>query len=424
VTAVDDDLGVAESAGSGLRKKGSPLGGAGRLLRWPAFRWWFASQVLSSSGSATATVAQSWLIYQLTGRAIDLGVLAAVTWLPVLLGAGWAGGLVDRVDRRRLLVVTQGLFVLVSGSQAVLVASGRISPCMIYLLGALTGAISAVDLPARQIYVLELVGREQLASAIGLNEVVLNASRVIGPAVGGVLLATVGVATCFAVNAASYLPVLVVLARFAPHGTHVPRQPKARGLDGWRQVRNSPAIRSCILIALAAAMLFNLGIAVPLLASRVFHLGGGGYGAMMASFGVGALPGAVVAATYGSRPTGQKVRVLTAATGVTVLATAVAPNTTIACIGIALSGFLSIWLIALANTLVQLQAAPAVRGRVMGIWTMALPGSIPFTGLLTAFVAQVGGARAGFSAAGVVLVFVAAITWSALKPPRDFVPAH
>jgi hypothetical protein len=408
-------------AGSGLGPGRKPLRRTGRLLREPAFRWWFTSQVLSSSGTMTQGVAQAWLVYRLTGRAIDLGVLVAVSWLPVLFGASWAGGLVDRVDRRRLLIVTQLLFVTVSTTLAVLVATGLINVWMIYLFGALSGAVSAVDLPARQIYVLELVGPGQLVSAIGLNEVVFNASRVIGPATGGVLLATVGVAICFAVNAASYLPVLLVLMRHRPREATGPRPPAARYLDGWRHVRDSPMIWSCILIALAAAMLFNLGIAVPLLASRVFHLGGGGYGAMMAAFGLGALPGAVVAATGGAAPTGPRVRVLTALTGLTVLATAAAPDTGVACVGIALSGFLSIWLIALANTLVQLQAAPAVRGRVMGIWTMALPGSIPFTGLVTALVAQVAGARAGFGVAGVVLVLVAAISWHALKAPGEVV---
>jgi hypothetical protein len=162
-------------------------------------------------------------------------------------------------------------------------------------------------------------------------------------------------------------------------------------------------------------MLFNLGIAVPLLASHAFHVGGGGYAAMMAAFGLGALPGALIAASGRSAPTGTRVRALTIATGLTVLATAAAPTVALASGGIALAGFLSIWLIAMANTLVQLEAAPAVRGRVMGIWTMALPGTIPFSGMVTAVVAQLGGARLGYGLAGAVLVAVAVVTWRALR---------
>ena len=393
----------------------APLRQAGRPLRRLAFRAWFASQLLSTSGSMAQTVAQSWLMLQLTGRAIDLGVLGAATWLPVMFGASGAGGLVDRIGARRVLIGTQVLFMVVCGVQTALTLTGRMSAGLVLLFGALTGAISAADLPARQIYVVEIVDRSELSAAVGLNEVLFNAARIVGPAVGGVLLATAGVASCFAVNALSFLPVLVLLARFAPERVHVERSSGARRADGWHQVRDNPAIWSCMLVALAAAMLFNLGIAVPLLASRTFHLAGGGYAAMMASFGVGALPGAVVAASTGTEPTGPTIRILAALTGVTVLATAVAPTAALACAGIAISGFLSIWLIALANTLVQLESGPAVRGAVMGVWAMALPGSIPLTGLLTAVAAQVAGARVGYALAGVALVGVAAIIWNPLQ---------
>jgi MFS family permease len=411
MTAVGNDLDRSAA-------RRTPFRLAGRMLRERASGWWFTSQVLSTSGAAAQTVAQSWLVYRLTGRAIDLGVLGAVAWLPVLFGASWAGGVVDRVGGRRVLIATQVLFTVVCSVQVVLIATDRINVGLVLLLAAVTGAVSAFDLPARQVYMLELVGPDRLASAVGLNEVVYNASRVLGPAVGGALLVTVGVAACFAVNAMSFLPVLVVLARYAPPGVHAARGATARYADGWRQVWASPIIWSGLLVAVAAAMLFNLGIAVPLLASQVFHLGGGGYGAMMAAFGLGALPGAIVAASGWAVPTGPRVRALTAATGFTVLATALAPAVALASAGIALAGFLSIWLIAMVSTLVQLEAAPAVRGRVMGIWTMALPGTIPFTGMVTAAVAQAGGARLGYGLSGVVLVVVAGVTWRALRASR------
>jgi MFS family permease len=420
VGEIGASAGLAEPPEPGRPER---TGRIGRLLREPAFRWWFASQLASSSGSAAQTVAQSWLIYQLTGRAVDLGLLAAVTWLPVLPGAALAGGLVDRVERRRLLVVTQVLFILVCGTQCALAAGGIISAWMLYLGGAFIGAISAVDLPARQVYVFELVGRGPLGNAIGVNEFVLNASRVVGPAVGGVLLATSGAAACFAVNTASFVPVLLVLLRFRPHHERSVPRPRVRSRDGWRYVRRSGLIWSCVLVAVAGGMLFNLGVAVPLLAGRVFHVGGGGYGAMAAAFGVGAVPAAILAATAGGAPSGNRVRALTVLAGLAVLATAIAPDVVTACVGIAVCGFLSIWLIAVANTLVQLEAAAEMRGRVMAVWTMALPGSIPFTALLTGYVAQVAGARAGFSAAGVVLLVVAVLTWAPLGG-RDAAVVH
>src|SRR5436309_3541004 len=169
---------------------GTGLSHAVGALRIPAYRWWFLSQIMSASGSMTQAVAQSWLVLQLTGRAVDLGILAAVTWGPVLLGGAWAGAWVDRVDRRRLLLVTQSLFVVLGLVQAVLTATGVVQVWMVFVVAGLTGIVAALDGPARQVYVLELVGTGRVASAVSLYEVGLNASRVIGPAVGGAVLAT------------------------------------------------------------------------------------------------------------------------------------------------------------------------------------------------------------------------------------------
>lgn len=367
----------------------------------------------------TQSVAQSWLVFRLTGNPFDLGVLGIVTWAPVLLGAAWGGALADRLDRRRLMMATQALFVVVNAIQAVLVGTGRIQLWMIFTLAALNGAVMAVDSPTRQVYVFQLVGRERLASAVGLFEVVINASRVLGPAVGGVLLAAVGTAPCFAFNAASYLPMLWMLWVFRPDP--VQRQaagepgsgPRGGLRDGLRLVWRDPAIRSCILIATGASMVFNLGVPAPPFASRVLHLGGGGYGALMAAFGLGALPGALMAASARGEPDGRRLRVLALLTGVSVVATAYSPVVPGAFVALALSGFFSIWLIAAANTLVQLRAGPALRGRVMGIWTMALPGSYPVSGLLVALVSGAS-PRAGFSLSGVAMVIVALVTWGAL----------
>jgi MFS family permease len=396
-------------------------------LRDRRYRWWFVCQIFSSSGSMTQAVAQSWLVFRLTGHAIDLGLLGIVTWGPVLAGAAWGGALADRLDRRHLMMVTQSLFIVVNVVQAVLVASGRIQLWMIFTLGALNGAVNAVDSPARQVYVFQLVGRQRLASAVGLFEVVINAARVLGPATGGILLAAVGTAPCFAFNAASYLPMLWMLWFFKPDPVAgEPQAPApARGrpgsglLEGLRLVRHHPEIRFCVLIALAGAMLFDLSVSAPPFASRTLHLGGGGYGALMAAFGLGALPGALVAAAAGREPDGRRLRILTLLTGLAVVATALSPVVAGAFVGLALAGFLSIWLIAAASTLVLLRSEPRLRGRIAGIWTMALPGSYPVSGLLIALVSTAS-PRAGFSLAGLAMVAVAlaARTRPAGRPGR------
>lgn len=383
----------------------------------PTYRWWFLTQILSTSGSMAQGVAQSWLILRLTGNAWDLGLLGAISWAPVLLGGAWAGGLSDRCDRRRLLIATQTAFVALCAAQTVLVATGEIELWMIFVFGALTGTVMAVDGPARQVYMFELVGRERLASAVGTYEVMLNASRVFGPAAGGVLLASVGIAACFLLNALTYLPTLWVLLRFKPvvsTGSAKAAHQPVRIRDGLAVVLRSPELRSCILVAVAIGLVFNTNISVPLFASRALHLGGGGFGAMMACFGIGAVPGALMAAGSRNEPSGELIRVLALSTGIAVIATALTPVTIGAFIGIGVVGFTSIWLIAAANTLVQLRSSPELRGRIMGIWTMAIPGGYPVTGLLVACAAHVD-VRAGFAVGGVAMLAVAVAIWTTFR---------
>jgi MFS family permease len=392
------------------------LGQIAAAFRVPAFRWWFSSQILSASGGMTQMVAQTWLLLQLTNSGVALGLLGAATMGPVLVLGAWAGALVDRLDRRRVLIATQALFFVLSATLAVLSATGVISAWMLFASALATGSVMAVDGPARQVFVLELVGPERTPSAVGLYEVVINAARVLGPAIGGVLLATVGATACFVFNAVTFLPPLAVLLWVRTQRRPSEAKARRRGAvrAGLRYVRAHPAIRACMLMAVASGMLFNFGIALPLLATRSFHAGGGAYGALMAAFGVGALFGALAAAGASGAPSGRRVRALALATGAVIVLTAMAPSLAPAFVGLTLAGFLSIWFIALANTLVQLRADPDMRGRVMGIWTMALPGMNPVTGLIVGLVAQRVGARQGFALAGVALILTGLAAWRSL----------
>src|ERR1700722_6988610 len=400
---------------SGLRQ-------AFHSLESPEFRPWFFAQVFSASGTMTQGVAMSWLVLRLTGNGVDLGLMTACTFLPLLLFGPYAGTLADRFDRRRLLIVTQTLLMLLAALAATLIATGLIKLWMLFAIAALTGCVSAPDGTARQVYVIDLVGTGRLASAVSLYEVVLNISRVVGPAVGGVLLATVGVGACCALNAASYLQPLFVLLRHRPQhpaagpaaartGKAPPGQLRAGLRYAWR---NRP-VRVCLFLAAASGLLFNLSVQLPLLATRVFPLGGGGYGLMMAVFGIGALPGALLASAGSGRPTGRSVGVLALATAAAVFGTAPAPAPWPVMPGVGARGCLSIWFIAQANTLVQLAADPSMRGRVMGLWSMALPGTEPATSPFAGYISQTFGARDGFSLSGVALLLTATIGWGALR---------
>jgi MFS family permease len=395
-------------------------------LQSPLFRGWFISQVLSASGTMTQTVATSWLLLRLTGSSVDLGLMSTCTFIPVLLLSPQAGALVDRVDRRKLLIVTQISLCALSAATAALVASGVVQAWMLFLIGALTGTVTGPDNTARQVYVADLVGTERLASAVSLNEVVLNTSRIVGPALGGALLATVGVAACCAVNAASYvIPLFVLLTQKpapgirATSGTSSHRgRPRVSLRDAARYAWAHGPIRVSLFLAAASGLLFNLGVSLPVLDTRVFHLGGGGYGLMMSAFGVGALPGALLAAAWSGHPSGRRVGLLALATAASVLGTAFAPALWLTIAGLAVTGCLSIWFIAAANTLVQLTSAPGMRGRMMGLWTMALPGMSPVNSPFAGWVTQDFGAREGFSLSGIALALVTVLGWRALATDR------
>jgi len=390
-------------------------------LQSPAYRAWFGSQVLSASGTMTQTVAISWYLLRLTGNSVDLGLMGTFTFLPVLLLSPYAGALVDRVDRRRLLIGTQAALGLIAAAAAAIIASGAARAWMLFLIAAATGAVSAPDATARQVYVVDLVGADRVASAIGLYEVILNVSRVVGPALGGALLATIGVAACCAVNAASYGVPLLVLLRYKPAAAATAarqladrRRPAVSLRAGLGYAWHHGPIRVCLALAAASGFLFGLGYSLPALATRTFHVGGGGYGLLMCAFGVGALPGALLAGARHESPTGRQVGWLALATAAAIGATALAPTFWLALVGLAVVGCLSIWFIAAANTLVQLATTPGMRGRMMGLWTMALPGTQVVNGPLAGWVTQDVGPREGFSLSGMALAAVTLTGWRAL----------
>jgi MFS family permease len=409
---------------TGAIKKG--LAGPFGSLAVPSFRWWFISQVLSSSGLFTQNVAAAWLILKQTGNGLDLAFLTCAAFIPVFLAGSWGGQLADRFDHRKLLIITQTSLLALSALLAALAFAGHAGLVSILIISAITGAVNAVDNPARQVYAMDLVGRELLVSAVSLFEVVLNASRVLGPAIGGIILVTAGPAPCFAVNAVSFVAPIVVLLRYQPllntgpdTGPDRPQpRPRSRGAvrEGLRYVRSVPEIRACVAIAAASGLIFNGTVFYPLLATRAFHLNGGGYGALVAAFGLGALPGALLAARSKEQPSGRVVLVLVAATTASMAVTALAPDLVIGFAGLFLSGFTSIWYIATANTLVQLRADARLRGRVMGVWVMALPGLSPLSSVLAATLANAAGVRFAYLTAGLVILAAALSGGRALWP--------
>ncbi|MDE3132684.1 MAG: MFS transporter, partial [Acidobacteriota bacterium] len=343
-------------------------GGPRAALAVRPFRWWFLGQITSASGLMTQMVAVGWLVLRWHGNGVQLGLLSSAGLGPTLVLGLWAGSLIDHHDRRVLLIWTQALLAALSLLLYALIASGSASYWPLVAIMLAGGIVNALDGPARQIYVLDLVGPERVAGAVSLYEVILNLSRVLGPAAGGALLAVSGPAACVLVNAVTFLAPLLVLLRYRPEGG--PARPSTRpqpsaaepdparrpsALEGIRYAWSQPLLRACLLLAASSTVLFSPTLFFPLLATRVFQLGGSGYGVLLALFGVGALPGALLASRR--TPTGARVRLLAALTGVAVVVSALAPDQPILFAGIIATGTSSIWMIASANTLVQLRTA-------------------------------------------------------------------
>ncbi|MEI6450985.1 MAG: MFS transporter, partial [Actinomycetes bacterium] len=262
-----------------------------RALRLYNYRLFFVSQVVSMSGTWMQSVAQAWLVLQITGSGVDLGITVGLQFGPVLVLGAWAGALADRIDKRRLLMATQTAAALFALILAALTFADVVTIWMIWVLAGLTGVAVALDLPSRQSFVFEMVGPDDLANAVGLNAVIINSSRIVGPAIGGLLIAAVGVASCFLFNAVSFIAVIVALAmmRTAELRPSKPvRRRPGQVREGLRYVWRTPELRIPLaMLAVVSTLAYNYSVVLPLLTKDVYGRGGGAYGALSAAMGVG-----------------------------------------------------------------------------------------------------------------------------------------
>jgi len=360
-------------------------------LRVRNFRLFFIAQLISVSGTWMQSVAQAWLVLHLTGSGVDLGIVVGLQFLPMLLLGPFGGLIADRVNKRRLLFVTQtagGLLALVLG---ILVVTDTVVLWQVYLLAGMLGMVNLFDNPARQTFMVEMVGRDDLPNAVSLNAALMNGARVIGPAIGGVIITVFGLGTCFFVNAASYLAVIVGLSLMRTSELHrTPPVARARGQvrDGFRYVWATPALRNVLLsVALIGIFAYNFTVTLALLAKDTFHGGAGAYAGLTACMGAGAVVGGLLAA-HRARPTPRLLQVLALIFGGLMAAVALAPTLLVADLLIVLMGAASIGFIATANATLQLTADPAMRGRVMALYAMAFLGTTPIGAPLVGAIAQ------------------------------------
>jgi MFS family permease len=383
-----------------------------RSLRVRNYRLFFFGQLVSVSGTWMQQVAQDWLVLRLTNEPLPLGITTALQFTPILALGAWAGVVADRLDKRRLLLATQAAMAALALVLGILTATGAIRLWMVYLLALLLGFATAFDMPTRQAFVSEMVGPGQVVNAIGLNSAVFNSARVIGPAAAGVVIATVGIATAFLVNAVSYLAVIGGLLAMDPARLH--RRPPVQRASGQiraglRYVWTTPVLRSTIaLVAVVGTLGLNFRVALPLLARFTFGGDATVYGALASIMAAGSVVGALAAARR-SRPSPALLLGSVAVFGVLSVAAAAAPTLALEMVVLAPLGLASIAFLATANSTVQLGSSPELRGRVMALYGLVFLGSTPLGGLLAGWMADRFGPRSIMLLAGVSSLVAAGV---------------
>jgi MFS family permease len=389
-------------------------------LRVPNYRRYFAGQVVSVSGNWMQIVAEMWLIVQLTGNGAAVGFTAGLQFLPLLLFGAFGGVLADRLDKRRLLTVTQTLMLLPPLALFALTASGSVSAWMVYALVFARGTVLAFDNPARQSFVSELVGADRVVNAVALNSVLVHSSRIAGPAVAGTLIALIGVSACFLANALTFIVMIVALRLMDPallvRGERAPREP-GQLRAAFRYVWGDRTLRVPLLMMVAIGTVsFNFQPLLPLFASQIWHGDATTYALLTAVMGAGSVLGALATGARGQVT--PALLVLSAALfGVAELAAGLAPTLGLQLAVLVPLGAASVTFASGVNSSLQLSAADAMRGRVMALYAVVFLGSTAIGAPLIGWLAEIAGPRSGLFAGAIAALLTAA--WAAIEYGGD-----
>jgi MFS family permease len=386
------------------------------------FRVFWSGQLVSQLGTWMQRVGQAWLVLELTNSALKLGIITALQFSPVLVFSVLAGAVVDRVVKRRLLVVTQTVLMLQAAILTALVWTGVVRYWHVAILATVYGLANAFDMPTRQSFVADLVGRRDLMNAIALNSAMFNSARLVGPAVAGLLIARFGLAQAFLFNAVSFLSVIIALGALRTGGDPQPSTEATileRIAGGLQYAAATPVIRFILSLLLSVSFfVINFNVLIPLITKHVLHAGAEAFGWLMASLGAGAITGALTLALLVSgRP--PLALAITAAFVVSVgtLALAVVGRFPLAVVLLVVIGFSQIVFQATCNTLLQITAPDGLRGRVMSLYAFTFAGITPFGSLLVGSIAETLGTSAACAlGGGAGLLSVAILT--ALWRPR------
>lgn len=377
------------------------------------FRLYFIGQMVSVSGTWMQRVAQAWLVLELTGSGTAVGAVTALQFLPLLIVAPFGGLVADRVNKRRLLFLTQSLAGSMAAILGVLVAFGLVELWMVYLLAFALGLVGSFDNPARQAFVMEMVGRTRITNAVGLNSVLVNVARILGPAVAGVLIVTLGIGLCFLLNAVSYLALITALAIMRDEELdHPGPRPRERGQlrDSFAYVRSTPRLFvPLLMMAVISLFSYEFEVVLPLMARFSFGGDADTFGLMFAVMGVGAVVGGLYTASSNDRPAASLSRIV-AIFGVAMLAVSLAPNLGVALMGLAVVGATGTSFLAMGNSVLQLTARPEMRGRVLALRAVAFLGARPLGAPVVGWISEHLGPRYGMGIGALAAILVGITT--------------
>jgi MFS family permease len=389
-------------------------------LEVPNYRRYFVGQLISLSGTWMQTVAAVWVVLSLTGSGVAVGLTTALQFLPMLLIGAWGGLLADRIPKRRLLIATQALMAIPAVGLFAVTAAGVVTPWMVFLAVFAMGAVNAIDNPTRQSFVIEMVGPDRVVNAVSLNSVIVQAARIVGPALAGILIATVGVVPCFALNALTFVAMILALWRMDP--SRLQAAPPARREPGairagLRYVRRTPELLVPLaLMALVGTLGFNFQVVLPLLAKFSFESGAMTYATLVSAMAVGSIVGALVNGHRG-RTGPRLIAAGSLAFGIAALLSALMPTLAFEIPALMLLGAASVTFAATINSTLQLAVSPDMRGRVMALYSVVFLGSTPIGAPLAGWLAQSYDPRVALllaAASGLLAAWVARICFTRL----------
>jgi MFS family permease len=411
-----------QPAGEAAVRSASRLRLAMRSLRHRNFRLFFSGQLISLIGTWMQNIAQAWLVYRLTGSSLLLGIVGFASQIPVFILAPIGGAVADRHNRHRVVIGTQTASMVLAFFLAALTLGRVVQVWHIMVLAALLGVVNAFDIPARQAFIVEMVGKEDLMNAIALNSSMFNGARIIGPAIAGVLVASIGEGWCFFANAVSYIAVIVGLLLMQVERVRrvLESSPLEHIIEGFRFVRRTMPIRDLLLLlGLVSLVGMPYSVLMPIFADKILHSGARGLGILMGASGVGALIGALMlAAKSGVRGLGRWVAVSTAAFGITLILFSWSRLLWLSSLMLVPVGLAMMVQMASSNTLIQAMVPDELRGRVMAVYSMMFMGMAPLGALFAGVLADRMGAPLTLSIGAVACLAGAAVFWQRLPALR------